>query len=160
MEVLDDGALFNESSAMVVNDSPTKDFGLERGLRQGDPLSTFLFIIAMEALNVMMTKAVNLCIFNTISLPNGILMISHLFYADDVMFVGEPSIANLKNLNRILRVFYLVSRLKVNFPKVNCMGVAIDEEDLLLAVDMIHCKMGKFLLEYLGWVIGANMNKG
>jgi len=48
------------TASILVNESPTEEFQLKRGLRQGDPLSPFLYLIAVEGLNVMMTEAVNL----------------------------------------------------------------------------------------------------
>ncbi|GKB01228.1 cysteine-rich receptor-like protein kinase [Tanacetum coccineum] len=44
-------------TSVLVNGSPTPEFKIERSLRQGDPLSPLLFILAIEALNVILTEA-------------------------------------------------------------------------------------------------------
>lgn len=49
--------LRSSSISVLVNGSPTGEFHLERGARQGDPLSPFLFIIAAEGLNVLVQEA-------------------------------------------------------------------------------------------------------
>jgi len=51
------------TTSELVNGSPTDEFPLERSLRQGDPLSPFLFLLAAEGLNVMMSEMVsaNIC---------------------------------------------------------------------------------------------------
>nr|GEW11214.1 RNA-directed DNA polymerase, eukaryota [Tanacetum cinerariifolium] len=59
-------------------------------LRQGDLLSPFLFILAMEGLHVLTCKAKMMGLFKGASISHGndIMSISHLMYADDVIFLG------------------------------------------------------------------------
>ncbi|GJU12166.1 cysteine-rich receptor-like protein kinase, partial [Tanacetum coccineum] len=45
--------------SVLVNGSPTVEFKMERGVRQGDPLSPFLYLIAAEGLNVTLREAVS-----------------------------------------------------------------------------------------------------
>ncbi|GKC65533.1 RNA-directed DNA polymerase, eukaryota [Tanacetum coccineum] len=46
------GCLDSTFGSVFVNGSPTKEFKIQKSLRQGNPLSPFLFIIAVEALYV------------------------------------------------------------------------------------------------------------
>jgi hypothetical protein len=50
--------------SVFLNGSPTEDFGIGKGLRQGDPLSPFLFLIVAEGLTGLMSKAVDNSLFN------------------------------------------------------------------------------------------------
>jgi len=67
------------SASVLVNGSPTAEFPLKRGLRQGDPLSPFLFLLAAEGLNVLMKAVVDSNLFTgyQFGVHNG-LSVSHL----------------------------------------------------------------------------------
>ncbi|MCI03311.1 LINE-1 reverse transcriptase like, partial [Trifolium medium] len=56
--------VFQSSMSVLVNGSPTEDFTVGKGLRQGDPLSPFLFLIVAEGLTGLMSKAVDGSLFH------------------------------------------------------------------------------------------------
>ncbi|XP_071687335.1 uncharacterized protein [Rutidosis leptorrhynchoides] len=60
--------LKSASVSVLVNGSPTHEFRLERRIRQGDPLSPFLFIIASEGLNILTKQAVHSGLFRGTSI--------------------------------------------------------------------------------------------
>jgi hypothetical protein len=116
------------TASVLVNGSPTNEFPLERGLRQGDPLSPFLFLLAAEGLNVMMRAMVEANQFTgyTVGGLEGVT-VSHLQFADDTLLVGVKSWANVRALRGVLLLFELMSGLKVNFHKSMLVGVNISE---------------------------------
>lgn len=65
---------------------------VRRGLRQGDPLYPFLFIIAMEGHHLLMLKARNKNLIRGLEIGNDSVSLSHLFYADDAMFLNDWSV--------------------------------------------------------------------
>ncbi|KAF5754385.1 putative RNA-directed DNA polymerase [Helianthus annuus] len=150
--------LTTSRASVLVNASPTMEFEYSRGLRQGDPLSPFLFVLAMEALTGIMKKAVSEGIFNGLQCTSNGPVLSHLIYADDVVFLGEWSSENVNNLRRLLRCFHLVSGLKVNLAKCSLFGIGIDELEVQQMADSMGCKKGTFPFKHLGLVVGANMN--
>ncbi|GJT13183.1 putative ribonuclease H protein [Tanacetum coccineum] len=125
-----DACLKSSSISVLVNGSPTIEFGLERGVRQGDPLSPFLFILAAEGLNLMIKEAVEKCIFKGIKVGSERVVVSHLQYADDTIFFGEWDKENAKNLMCILKCFERVSGLKVNLNKSRLYGVGVNSDEV------------------------------
>ncbi|GJS47635.1 RNA-directed DNA polymerase, eukaryota [Tanacetum coccineum] len=69
-------------ASVLVNGSPTSEFQFHCGLKQGDPLAPYLFILVMESLHLSVSRTVKAGIFTGIKIDYA-LSISHLFYADD-----------------------------------------------------------------------------
>nr|GFA24679.1 RNA-directed DNA polymerase, eukaryota [Tanacetum cinerariifolium] len=82
------GILRSSKASILINGSPSKELYCYRGLKQGDPLAPYLFILIMESLHLSFCRVVDQGLFKGIQL-SGQLSISHLFYADDAMFIGE-----------------------------------------------------------------------
>lgn len=90
---------------------------MERGLRQRDPLSPFLFNIVSEGLNGLFRKAMELGLIRGATFGSNDVHISHLQFADDTILFLKPSLEYLCNDRRILRCFELVAGLRINFHK-------------------------------------------
>ena len=62
-----------------------------RGLRQGDPLSFYLFLLCADGFSSLINKAVRSHTMNGLSICRGCLMISHLFFANDSLLFCKVS---------------------------------------------------------------------
>ncbi|GJV52789.1 RNA-directed DNA polymerase, eukaryota [Tanacetum coccineum] len=100
--------LRSSRGSVIVNGSPTEEFQFYRGLKQGDPLSPFLFILIMESLHISFQRVVDAGLFKGIKLGSALHM-SHLFYADDAIFMGQWNQTNIDTITRVLEVFYRAS---------------------------------------------------
>ncbi|GJW90006.1 RNA-directed DNA polymerase, eukaryota, reverse transcriptase zinc-binding domain protein [Tanacetum coccineum] len=76
-------------ASILINGSPTSEFSINRGLRQGDPLSPFVFILVMEGLHNAFAKAVGNGLISDININNSTINISHLFFVDDVIITTD-----------------------------------------------------------------------
>ena len=151
--------LCSSRSSVLINGIPTVELRLFRGLRQGDHLSAFLFILAMEGTHVAMEDAISAGLFSPLRVGTKNLSISHIFYAGDALFVGEWSKSNVDNLVCILHCFYLVSGLKLNLVKSNLLGVGVPFEEVEGMTSVVGCRASKFPFTYLGLPVGENMTR-
>ncbi|GJU27326.1 cysteine-rich receptor-like protein kinase [Tanacetum coccineum] len=154
-----DCCLRSSTMSILVNGSPTEEFCLERGVRQGDPLSPFLFILAAEGLNAIIREAVDKGVFRGIKIGSDNVVVSHLQYADDTIFFGEWNKENAKALMCILKCFEEVSGLRVNYNKSKLYGVGVNDADLRDMARWMGCGVGEFPFMYLGLPIGENMRR-
>ena len=77
----------NSRGSVIVNGSPTSEFQFHRGLKQGDPLSPFLFLLIMESLHISVQRVVDANMFRGISIGTSI-QLSHFFYAGEAVYMG------------------------------------------------------------------------
>jgi len=130
-----------------------------RGLRQGDPLSPFLFVIMSEVLNKMLQEVVSLQLLRGVSVDSKGIQITHLQFADDTLIFCEAEEQYLMRIKGILLSFQAFPGLVVNYHKSGL--IAIRKVDAwgqnvanLLGLHIITAAM-----IYLGIPLGANMGK-
>ncbi|GJY50063.1 RNA-directed DNA polymerase, eukaryota [Tanacetum coccineum] len=142
----------------LVNGSPTKEFQFHKGLKQGDPLSPFLFILIMESLHLCFQNVVNTGMFKGVSIGSN-LHLSHLLYADDVVFLRQWSDSNISTIIKVLKCFFCTSGLSINMHKSKLMGIAVDDDIVNQAAHSIGCLQLKPPFSYLGSRIGGSMSR-
>ena len=92
--------VMSASASILINGSPSSTFKLQRGLRQGDPLSPFLFNLVVEPLNLLIQKSVSRGLWSGIERSHNRTMVSHLQYADDTLVFCDPNIQSLLNIKK------------------------------------------------------------
>nr|GEZ50221.1 RNA-directed DNA polymerase, eukaryota, reverse transcriptase zinc-binding domain protein [Tanacetum cinerariifolium] len=85
------------------------------------PLSPFLFILIMESLHLSFQRVVDSGLFKRVSLGSSIHL-SHLFYAEDAILLGEWSDSNITTIVNVLKYFLQDSGLRINLHKSKLMG--------------------------------------
>ncbi|GJX77443.1 RNA-directed DNA polymerase, eukaryota [Tanacetum coccineum] len=148
--------LTSSKGSILVNGSPTKEFYFRKGLKQGDPLSPFLFLLIMETLHMSFQNLVNAHMFKGISVDSD-LQISHLFYADDVIFIGQWSDGNINTIIQALDCFHKASGLRLNLQKSKIMGISVNDETVRKAASKMGCHTLKTPFSYLGVKVGGSM---
>src|SRR4051812_15069968 len=103
MEVI----VFKSNMLVLVNGSPTKDFIVKRGLRQGDPLSPFLFVIVPKALAKLVRKSTEIGEYENFIIRRS-CGVDILQFVDDTLLVGEGTWKHMKAMKIVLRAFELV----------------------------------------------------
>lgn len=111
------GCFSNMECTPILNGSKITSFKPTRGIRQGDPLSPYLFIMAMEYLSILITDAINKKLWKPFTLRNNSLEISHLFFADDVLFFAKADDLSLNQINSVIKDFCEVSGMEINLEK-------------------------------------------
>ncbi|RVW69982.1 putative mitochondrial protein [Vitis vinifera] len=98
MEILDEGCLSSSSFAILVNGNAKGWVKASRGLRQGDPLSPFLFTLVADVLSRLMIRAEETGITEGFFVGRDRTRVSLLQFADDTIFFSKASWTSFKIL--------------------------------------------------------------
>ena len=107
----------SSSFSIILNGSPFGRFSRERGLRQGDPLSSFLFILGFEVLSRLLFRKEAIGNLRGLKISKNSLAIHHLFFVDDLLIFGKATPKEANNIHSYLEKYCLWSGQSINSSK-------------------------------------------
>lgn len=119
------------SSSVILNGIPGKPFDCKRGVRQGDPLSPLLFVLAANLLQSMVNKAWHSGFLKHPLSDSFEDFFPIIQYADDTLLILPGDARTLFNLKGLLRSFSDSTGLHVNFNKSFLVPINMTDERAL-----------------------------
>ncbi|CAM8971158.1 unnamed protein product [Rhodiola kirilowii] len=151
-----------------VNDHLSDVIFPQRGLRQGDPLSPYLFLLCSELLSAKISAAVTSGSISGVRISRTAPVISHLFFADDSIFFIKARSGEAQYLKRILLQYEEATGQMINFQKSkisfsrNCPEDVRSEISQIFDIKQVDCHskylglplvMGQRKVEMFGCIV-------
>jgi hypothetical protein len=139
------------SFSILLDGAPFEKFLPSRGLRQGDPLSPFLFILGSEILSRLIVREENLGLLQGIKMARMCPSITHLFFADDVIIFARAKANEAGVILKCLNTYSSWSGQNINVSKSaiffsrNCSSSSKDAVNGILHLALLPSKA-----KYLG----------
>ncbi|GMI82239.1 hypothetical protein HRI_001893200 [Hibiscus trionum] len=92
----------------------SRPFWPQRGIRQGDPLSPYLFVLVMERLGHLINAAISSGEWKPFRFVRNGIPVSHLFFADDLILYAKALHNQASTIQQVLSTFGLHSGHRVN----------------------------------------------
>lgn len=105
--------------SVEVNGKPCGSIKPQRGLRQGDLISPYLFLICAEALGMLLAKANSDRALMGVPTSKRGPRISHLFFADDSLLFCWANLAQWDYLTNVLKIYEMASSQRLNAHKTS-----------------------------------------
>lgn len=124
-------------------------FAAGKGLRQGDPLSPYLFLLVMEAFTCILDANIEYGGF-TYHPKCKQLAISHISFADDLFILAKADRDSIQVVHNALKQFERLSGLQANNQKslLYCAGIPDDQKNALS--NLLGMPVGNLPVKYLG----------
>ena len=107
--------------SILINGEPTAAFSSQRGIRQGCPLSPYLFVVAINELSICLQHNLLTSNLSGVTLGQGCPPIHSLLFADDLILCGKASVQEATNIRNILQEFCNLSGQVPNLQKSSIM---------------------------------------
>ena len=151
------------SVSLLFNGEQLEEFQPSRGLRQGDPISPYIFILCMEFLSSLINKKCNDDVWDRIKASRNGPGFSHIFFVDDLLLFGKATQENCEAISEVLEEFCSTTGQKISCEKSKVFfSPAVTAEDRADLTHQLGISETNNLGNYLGfplWHKGRNMNE-
>jgi hypothetical protein len=100
--------------SVVVNGTPIGRIIPTRGIRQGDPILPYLFLLCSEALSSMLTQEESCGTLTGVLTSKSGPWISHLFFADDSLLFCKANHVHWRKMFELLQIYENASSQRLN----------------------------------------------
>ena len=123
------------SYSILINGEPSGTIHPNRGIRQGDPLSPYLFLLCTEGLHGLISHATSEGHIRGISICKSGPWLTHLFFADDSLLFCKATIQECQYVQDLLRIFEEASGQKLNRDKTTLFFSKVTPHDVQASID-------------------------
>ena len=143
---------------MLLNGVPGKSFKWKRGVRQWDPLSPLLFVLAAELLQILVNKAASLNLLKA-PIPQPSEDYPIVQYADDTLLIMQADAKQLFFLKELLNSFVESTGLWVKYRKSQMLPINVSAKKMEVLSQIFGCTIGTLQFTYLGLPMGTTKPK-
>lgn len=134
--------LTTSQTAVLLNGSPGKWITCKKDLRQGDPLSPYLFILVADVLQQLITSSAAGGVFEHPISPGAP---SHVLqYADDTLVILKAEEGQLLALKETLQSFSSATGLHINFEKSTFLPICVEPDHASHLASIFECPVSSF----------------
>ena len=141
-------------SSILLNGVPEKQFKCKRAVRQGDPHSPLLFVIAAELLQFVINDAYQNGHL-TMPIPHASNDFPVVQYVDDTILILKADLAEVRHLKTLLDTFAESTSLKVNYHKSSIIPINVQDGDVNALATALGCQVASMPFTYLGLPMGT-----
>lgn len=137
--------LTSSKSSVLINGIPGSWINCRRGLRQGDPLSPYLFILVADVLQRLLER--NASLRHPIYHDRPYATIQ---YADDTLIICRAEEDDVRALKSSILSFSKATGLHINFAKSTMISLHVDLLKEATLSELLQCKRENWPMSYLG----------
>jgi hypothetical protein len=142
-------------SAVLLNGVPGRQFFCRRGVRQGDPLSPLIFVLAADLLQSAINKAFRDGVLKAPFSPDYGMDFPVIQYADDTLVIMPADQEQVLVMKNILENYAKSTGLKINFHKSSMIPINLSSDRAKILADFLGCNLAALPFTYLGLPLGT-----